>query len=813
LRLFLAAAALCSSAPAWGAFTNRDSQLPVAALARLDGAAAATDQGPWAAGANPAALGLPDEAWLSLSGGNGGPYADLSGAVDLAVPVQDDLTLGLAWDGLFDFVPPGYAEHTLGLSAALMAAPGLALGVRGQLLQAADQQGAIAQGQGYGVDGGIRWQAWNTRSFNLAVGWWGSQLASSWQDRFWREAVPVTQHLGMTLGRPRWGSLSLAYEDPQVAAAASGVAPVGRIGYQAPALAGWAAGVGAAWCGAWPQGSFSAGLGRPIRWRGMKAELDYAILWVGPQDFRHRIQLQLGWPTFQHAAAVAVPLNVVYEPGTRRVRSATLSLAASEPEKVQDWSLEIRDKDGRLVRVLKGTGTPPALVTWDGKDALGQSVNDADQVSYKLALRTGAGLRASAESFTVDAGISQSGLNLMGTGPDANNLVVPVYDADGRVVQLTLRPPKVPGVTQRWEIQVKNSLSDTLKQMNGEGPFPDQVTWNGEDENGQRVIDQAGLRVRFNAFDPQGRISSMDQAVDGGLQPVQEQESAQARLDLRIPAFREGGPVLDMVLTDGSLQPLSVPSGMPEQMAVPSEIPTASPTVAPTPEPTPQATAPRTASPTQNPTAEPTARPTAEPTAEPTARPTVKPTARPTAEPTARPTPSPTAQPTARPTARPTAQPTAQPQVHAEAPAIAAGLSRPGYLASPDLLPPAFMTREQAEGAQPRQFSRAGISHLPAAVDGILDVFDLNSAQVDEARYADKLQAFYWRLKGYQQRRLLLTGLVKQGETGGEALSRQRVREISRRLVEEGGFKGEFILKVTAQAGPDKGVRIEVLRR
>jgi len=123
------------------------------------------------------------------------------------------------------------------------------------------------------------------------------------------------------------------------------------------------------------------------------------------------------------------------------------------------------------------------------------------------------------------------------------------------------------------------------------------------------------------------------------------------------------------------------------------------------------------------------------------------------------------------------------------------------------------MTREQAEGPQAPVSYSGGGGHLPASIDGVLDVFAFNSADVDEARYADKLQAFYWRLKRYQRRRLLLTGLLQRGETGGEALSRSRVREISRRLVEEGGFEGEFILKVDAQPGPRKGVRIEVLQR
>jgi hypothetical protein len=181
--------------------------------------------------------------------------------------------------------------------------------------------------------------------------------------------------------------------------------------------------------------------------------------------------------------------------------------------------------------------------------------------------------------------------------------------------------------------------------------------------------------------------------------------------------------------------------------------------------------------------------------------------------PTPAPTRLPTPRPTAVPTALPTAVPTPRPQSRAEAPSIASGLSHASYLANPDLLPPAIMTREQAEGPQAHRPSNPGGPALPAAIDGILDVFQFNSAELDTEHAADRLQAFYWRLKGYQSRRILLTGLLKTGETGGESLSRERVRVLSQRMVQEGGFQGEFILKVDPTPGPRKGVRVEVLRR
>jgi hypothetical protein len=149
-----------------------------------------------------------------------------------------------------------------------------------------------------------------------------------------------------------------------------------------------------------------------------------------------------------------------------------------------------------------------------------------------------------------------------------------------------------------------------------------------------------------------------------------------------------------------------------------------------------------------------------------------------------------------------------------EAAGIGAGLSRANYLKSADLLPPVFMTREQAEGpkARRRSVGTPGHHRLPASIDGVLDVFLTDSAEVDPAKARD-LQAFFWRLRAFRERRILLTGLVGSHEHGGEELSRQRVRELSRLMVEEGGFDGEFILKVNGDPGALKGVKLEVLKR
>jgi hypothetical protein len=505
---------------------------------------------------------------------------------------------------------------------------------------------------------------------------------------------------------------------------------------------------------------------------------------------------------------VAVPLNVVYEPGTKKVRSATVSLSVADKIDVQDWELEIRDKSGRVVRVIKGSGVPPAFVTWDGKDALGAAMDDADEVNYQLNIKTGSGLRSSGPSFAMEGSLQAAGLE---PAPMAESqaLVVPVMDAEGKATQLELRPPSVPGETQRWEVVIQNDAGETLKTISGVGPLPTNLTWDGKDDGGQKALNQSGLRVRFNAWDTDNRLNSVDQGLDAGLQPVEEAESALPRLGLKLPAFREGGPTLALILSDATLAFLPEPTPEP----TPSGAVTPPPSPSPTPCPVPTHTA--TPQPTRTPTSVPTEPPTAVPTRLPTERPTAVPTASPIPAPTAPPTPVPTPRPTQAPDTGAWRSPAAK-AGPAEAAALGAGLSRSSYLDSADRLPPVFMTLDQAEGRHRAKASGGDRGprrrRLPASIGGVIDVFVPGSAELDLAK-ADKLQAFFWRLSGYRTRRIQLTGLVGEDEPGGEGLSRDRARAFSRWMVEDGGFNGEFILKVDGQRGPEKGVRVEVLRR
>jgi outer membrane protein OmpA-like peptidoglycan-associated protein len=76
------------------------------------------------------------------------------------------------------------------------------------------------------------------------------------------------------------------------------------------------------------------------------------------------------------------------------------------------------------------------------------------------------------------------------------------------------------------------------------------------------------------------------------------------------------------------------------------------------------------------------------------------------------------------------------------------------------------------------------------------------------------LEALYRRYRGLGFKQLRITGLVsaEEGATDPASLSRARAQRVSQLLATEGKFRGEFMIRVEASPGNEKGVRIEVVR-
>jgi hypothetical protein len=114
----------------------------------------------------------------------------------------------------------------------------------------------------------------------------------------------------------------------------------------------------------YPSGGFSYNLAHSMRFDYAATDHDLGVT--------HRVGLSYRFGGY-FAASEAVPS--VFSPiGQQSVTK--FQLKAKTKTDAEQWSLEIVDKSGQLVRKFSGKGAPPAHVMWDGKDETGLTLPD-----------------------------------------------------------------------------------------------------------------------------------------------------------------------------------------------------------------------------------------------------------------------------------------------------------------------------------------------------------------------------------------------------------------------------------------------------
>jgi hypothetical protein len=279
--------------------------------------------------------------------------------------------------------------------------------------------------------------------------------------------------------------------------------------------------------------------------------------------------------------------------------------------------------------------------------------------------------------------------------------------------------------------------------------MPTELAWDGKGKEGMRIQDLSGLSISLVSMDMNGKPSETAGTVysQAGL-ALDWGEATEARLTLRVAPFSPGGESFSMSMSELSLKPIPV--------AREKALPTPAPILA------------------------------------------VLPTPRPTLEPA----PEPAKTPSPRP-------PHAAPgQVLSSKATIRVHSRLQG-----DRMAFAFLPQpEPKESRGPsRALDEATLRRLRlASIPLVLDLFAWESPY-EAPGFEGKLEAAWQRYRGLGFKRLRLTGLLQQGESGGEDLSRGRAMRMSA-LLSGKGFKGEFVIWVDGKAGKAKGVRIEVLK-
>jgi len=333
---------------------------------------------------NPASMS--DGLNLGYFGGLGGPAQSLQQALAITGPVDQGVSGGiLLGDQLFPQAA-NYHEDSIGLALSTAVGNWFSIGTVQKFELASP--GALT---GWSMDVGALAAVPLGGTWRLDFGLAGTDLLSSlsWGDGL-TEEQPSVLRVGAAL-EPVPGTWA-SFEEDQLETLGEPGVDQWRAGLQISLFdrrAALRAGATQA-----EQGVlyYTAGLGVQLPSADRGLELDYAVL-IPSQDSdsgagERRQVVSLLW---HFGAARAPQASIQLERRGRggQVEEARIALAEG-PTDALDWSLELTDPSGKIVRTIKGHGLLPPGVDWDGRDEAGAPV-DADGLSYVLRVTRASG--------------------------------------------------------------------------------------------------------------------------------------------------------------------------------------------------------------------------------------------------------------------------------------------------------------------------------------------------------------------------------------------------------------------------------------
>jgi outer membrane protein OmpA-like peptidoglycan-associated protein len=382
LLSLLAAALIGSAGPLWALSTTMGPYGLGASALGAGGAAVSTAEGAEGLYWNPASMS--DGLNLGYFGGLGGPLQSQQEAVAITGPVDQGVSGGLLLgDQLFPQAG-NYHEDNVDLALATAVGNWFSIGTVQKFELASP--GALT---GWSMDVGALAAVPLGGTWRLDLGLAGTDLLSSlsWGDGL-TEEQPSVLRAGAAI-EPLPGTWA-AFEEDQLESLGEPGVDQWRAGLQISLFdrrAALRAGATQAQQGVL---YYTAGLGVRLPSADRGLELDYAVL-IPNADSAGGERRQVVSLLWHFGAARSPEATIQLERRGRdgQVEEARIALAEG-PTDALDWSLELTDPSGKIVRTIKGHGLLPPGVDWDGKDEAGEPV-DADGLSYVLRVTRASG--------------------------------------------------------------------------------------------------------------------------------------------------------------------------------------------------------------------------------------------------------------------------------------------------------------------------------------------------------------------------------------------------------------------------------------
>ncbi len=146
---------------------------------------------------------------------------------------------------------------------------------------------------------------------------------------------------------------------------------------------------------------------------------------------------------------------------------------------VDAWTFRVRDEGGGAVRAFSGKNAAPGEVSWDGIDDAGKKAKDGKYaVELEVTYANGNKPRVISNQFRIDTTYPEISAN-------AEALLFSP-DGDGRLDSLAVK--QTSSEEDLWEGEIQDAKAQRVRQFFWKGKAVD-FTWDGKDDNGNRVPD------------------------------------------------------------------------------------------------------------------------------------------------------------------------------------------------------------------------------------------------------------------------------------------------------------------------------------
>jgi outer membrane protein OmpA-like peptidoglycan-associated protein len=233
-----------------------------------------------------------------------------------------------------------------------------------------------------------------------------------------------------------------------------------------------------------------------VVWDGLNSQGDRVDI-EGYYPYAFRIRDHLGYTA--EVTGEILPVSITKLPQLkvipRDIFAGKTSFSPATSDNVREWSVEVTNADGRIIKKYQGVGMIPKDFAWDGTDQNHNPVSVQDGFRFVVRTKDEAGneVKSSAPLLVVDAGTkahSQTSLTL----PEQ----VPFHFKLSSETKF-----------KAWSLDVMQSLNGkVIRSYAGSGQLPENLIWDSRDEQQRLVPNDQAYSYLVRLQDPMGNVWS-----------------------------------------------------------------------------------------------------------------------------------------------------------------------------------------------------------------------------------------------------------------------------------------------------------------